>query len=152
MFEAFSERCRQMMKKADDAAWRERADAIDVQHMLPGLLQLNSGVARNVLHGLKVDVGGLQRRAALLSRDDSPAHWERAKLPLTERAKSVIKHAIEEARGLNQAYVGTQHFLLALWREQEGPLADVLAPEGLELDSIRDEVVRQIQAGADDRK
>jgi len=142
MFEAFSERCRQMMKKADDAAWHERADAIDVQHMLLGLLQLESGVAREVLHGLKVDVGALQRRAVLPSRDVSPAHGERARLPLTACAKSVITHAIEEARGLNQAYVGTQ---------QES-LADVLAPEGLVWDSLRDEVARHIQAGADDRE
>ena len=54
------------------------------------------------------------------------------KLPQTPRAKKVIEYAMEEARNLNHNYVGTEHLLLGLLREQEGVAAQVLMNLGAE--------------------
>ena len=59
------------------------------------------------------------------------------KLPQTPRAKKVIEYAIEEARNLNHNYVGTEHLLLGLLREQEGVAAQVLMNLGLKLEDVR---------------
>src|SRR5262245_53572358 len=63
------------------------------------------------------------------------------KLPQTPRAKKVIEYSIEEARNLNHNYVGTEHLLLGLLREQEGVAAQVLMNLGLRLEDVREEVL-----------
>src|SRR5688500_13074601 len=63
------------------------------------------------------------------------------RLPPTPRAKKVIEYSIEEARNLNHNYVGTEHLLLGLLREQEGVAAQVLMNLGLKLEDVREEVL-----------
>src|SRR5204862_3418158 len=63
------------------------------------------------------------------------------KLPQTPRAKKVIEYSIEEARNLNHNYVGTEHLLLGLLREQVGLGAQVLMNLGLRLEDVREEVL-----------
>ena len=64
------------------------------------------------------------------------------KLPQTPRAKKVIEYSMEEARTLNHNYVGTEHILLGLLREQEGVAAQVLMNLGLKLEEVREEVLK----------
>ena len=63
-------------------------------------------------------------------------------LPRTPHAKKVIEYAMEEARTLNHAHVGTEHILIALLREEEGIAAQVLATFGLEAEEVREEIKR----------
>src|SRR5262249_37601416 len=63
------------------------------------------------------------------------------RLPQTPRAKKVIEFAIEEARQLKHNYVGTEHLLLGLLREEEGVGAQVLLNLELRLDGVRNEVL-----------
>src|SRR5439155_1677100 len=58
----------------------------------------------------------------------------------TPRANRVVKFAIDEARGLEHQYVGTEHLLLGLLRESEGVAAQVLMNLGLSLSQVRQEV------------
>ncbi|HEY3787399.1 MAG TPA: ATP-dependent Clp protease ATP-binding subunit, partial [Urbifossiella sp.] len=63
------------------------------------------------------------------------------RLPHTPRAKKVIEYSVEEARNLSHNYVGTEHLLLGLLREQEGVAAQVLMNLGLKLEDVREEVL-----------
>ncbi len=69
------------------------------------------------------------------------------KLPQTPRAKKVIEYSMEEARNLNHSYVGTEHILLGLLREQEGVAAQVLMNLGLKLEDVREEVLNLLGHG-----
>ncbi|MFM7869125.1 MAG: Clp protease N-terminal domain-containing protein, partial [Planctomycetaceae bacterium] len=69
------------------------------------------------------------------------------KLPQTPRAKKVIEYGMDEARNLNHNYVGTEHLLLGLLREQEGVAAQVLMNLGLKLEDVRDEVLNLLGHG-----
>jgi ATP-dependent Clp protease ATP-binding subunit ClpC len=71
------------------------------------------------------------------------------KLPQTPRAKRVIEYAIEEARNLNHNYVGTEHLLLGLLREQDGVAAQVLMNLGLRLEDVRVEGLNLLGAGGE---
>ena len=62
------------------------------------------------------------------------------KLPHAPKAKKVIEYAFEEARNLKHNYIGTEHILLGLLREQEGIAARVLANHGLTLEGTREEI------------
>jgi ATP-dependent Clp protease ATP-binding subunit ClpC len=72
------------------------------------------------------------------------------KLPQTPRAKKVIEYSMEEARNLNHNYVGTEHILLGLLREQEGVAAQVLMNLGLKLDEVREEVLNLLGHGLEE--
>src|SRR5437879_5479554 len=63
------------------------------------------------------------------------------KLPQTPKVKKVIEYAIEEARNLNHNYVGTEHLMLGLLREEEGVGAQVLMNLGVKLEVAREEVL-----------
>jgi len=69
------------------------------------------------------------------------------KLPQTPRAKKVIEYSMEEARNLGHNYVGTEHILLGLLREQEGVAAQVLMNLGLKLEEVREEVLSLLGHG-----
>lgn len=60
----------------------------------------------------------------------------------TERARQVVVLAQEEARGLQHGYLGDEHLLLGLLRDDEGLAARVLESLNLTLESVRDELVR----------
>src|SRR3989304_2433792 len=65
----------------------------------------------------------------------------------TDRARKVIEYSMEEARNLNHNYVGTEHVLLGLLREQEGVAAQVLMNLGLKLEDVREEVLNLLGHG-----
>ena len=69
------------------------------------------------------------------------------KLPQKPPAKKVIEFAMEEARKLNHSYVGTEHILLGLLREEEGRGAQVLCNLGLKLEEVRQEVLNLLGYG-----
>src|SRR5664279_3301403 len=71
------------------------------------------------------------------------------RLPQTPRAKKVIEYSMEEARMLNHNYVGTEHLLLGLLREQDGVAAQVLMNLGLKLEEVREEVLNLLGAGVE---
>jgi ATP-dependent Clp protease ATP-binding subunit ClpC len=73
----------------------------------------------------------------------------KGKLPQTPRVKKVIEYSMEEARNLNHNYVGTEHILLGLLREQDCVAAQVLMNLGLKLEDVREEVLNLLGHDAD---
>src|SRR5215217_1514802 len=65
----------------------------------------------------------------------------------TERGRQVVVLAQDEARALKHDYIGTEHILLGLLREQEGVAARVLGSLGITLDGVRAHVVRIVGLG-----
>src|SRR5436190_385535 len=59
----------------------------------------------------------------------------------TDRARKVMQLANQEAQRFNHEYIGTEHLLLGLLREQEGVAAQVLMNLGLKLEDVREEVL-----------
>src|SRR5262249_38704985 len=99
-----------------------------------------SGVAANVLKNLDIDLRKIRLEVEKIVQS-GPDMVTMGKLPHTPRAKKVIEYSIEEARNLNHNYVGTEHLLLGLLREQEGVAAQVLMNLGLKLEDVREEVL-----------
>jgi ATP-dependent Clp protease ATP-binding subunit ClpC len=66
---------------------------------------------------------------------------------LNDRAKRVLTHAEEEARSFGHNYLGTEHLLLGLLREEQGAAVTYLNGRGVDLDKVREQVVRLIGRG-----
>jgi len=148
MFERFTDRARKVMALANQEAQRFNHEYIGTEHILLGLVKEGSGVGANVLKNLEVDLRKVRLEVEKLVKS-GPNMVTMGKLPQTPRAKKVIEYAIEEARNLNHNYVGTEHLLLGLLREQDGVAAQVLMNLGLKLDEVREEVLNLLGASAE---
>ena len=148
MFERFTDRARKVMALANQEAQRFNHEYIGTEHILLGLVKEGSGVGANVLKNLGVDLRKVRLEVEKLVKS-GPEMVTMGKLPQTPRAKRVIEYAIEEARNLNHNYVGTEHLLLGLLREQDGVAAQVLMNLGLRLEDVREEVLNLLGAGVE---
>ena len=145
-YDRFTDRAEKVMALARDEAERLKHDYIGTEHILLGLAKEGCGVAANVLEALGVDLGQIRTEVEALVKP-APESLPKSSMPLTPRARKVLGYAIEEARTLKHNYVGTEHLLLGLLREEEGLAAQVLLNLGLTLDRIRAEVLEFLGAG-----
>jgi len=148
MFERLTDRARKVMALANQEAQRFNHEYIGTEHILLGLVKEGSGVGANVLKNLDIDLRKVRLEVEKLVKS-GPDMVTMGKLPQTPRAKKVIEYAIEEARSLNHNYVGTEHLLLGLLREQDGVAAQVLMNLGLKLEEVREEVLNLLGAGVE---
>jgi len=146
MYERFTDRARKVMQLANQEAQRFNHEYIGTEHVLLGLIKEGSGVAANVLKNLDVDLRKIRLEVEKLVQS-GPDMVTMGKLPQTPRAKKVIEYSMEEARNLSHNYVGTEHILLGLLREQEGVAAQVLMNLGLKLEEVREEVLNLLGHG-----
>jgi ATP-dependent Clp protease ATP-binding subunit ClpC len=145
MYERFTDKARKLLQMAEQEARRLKHGYIGTEHILLGLVKEGSGVAAHVLKNLGVELQEIQIEIEKIL--DSGPDRVMGKLPQTPRAKKVIEYSMEEARGLNHNYVGTEHILLGLIREAEGVAAQVLMKLGLKLEDVRAEVVNLLGQG-----
>ncbi|MEE9602730.1 MAG: ATP-dependent Clp protease ATP-binding subunit [Thermoguttaceae bacterium] len=148
MYERFTDRARKVMQLANQEAQRFNHEYIGTEHILLGLIKEGSGVAANVLKNLDIDLRKIRLEVEKLVQS-GPDMVTMGKLPQTPRAKKVIEYSMEEARNLNHNYVGTEHILLGLLREQEGVAAQVLMNLGLKLEEVREEVLNLLGHGTE---
>jgi ATP-dependent Clp protease ATP-binding subunit ClpA len=146
MYERFTDRARKVMQLANQEALRFNHEYIGTEHVLLGLIKEGSGVAAHTLKNMDVDLRKIRLEVEKLVQS-GPDMVISGKLPQTPRAKKVIEYAMQEARDLNHNYVGTEHILLGLMREQEGVAAQILMNLGLKLEEVRAEVLNLLGHG-----
>lgn len=145
MFERFTERARKVMSLARQEAQRFNHEYIGTEHILLGLIQEGSGVAANVLKNMDVELRKIRTEVEKMVKSGSNI-MQMGQLPFTPRAKKVLELALEEANNLGHNYIGTEHLLLGLLRENESVAAQVLMNLGLKLEDVREEVLEFLGA------
>jgi ATP-dependent Clp protease ATP-binding subunit ClpC len=133
----FTDRVRNLLAFARDTARRRGDPEVLPGHLLLGVLEDGlgddgGGVAFAVLQNRGVPIDELRRDAeALLPPSGSP-HPEAQDVPYSPVTKSMLVGSMAEARELEHRYVGTEHLLLALLRDQRNPVAELLSGRGLD--------------------
>src|SRR5438874_5563434 len=121
MYERFTDRARKVMQLANQEAQRFNHEYIGTEHILLGLVKEASGVAANVLKNLDIDLRKIRLEVEkIVQTGPGSEAVTRGDLPLTPRTKKAIERAIAEARELRHNYVGSEHLLLGLMRENDG--------------------------------
>ncbi len=138
----FTERVRKVLAMAREEAERLRHEYVGTEHILLGLIREGEGVAAAVLQNLSVDLDEIQQKIEDTVKKGKAAAATGPDLPYTSRAKKVLELAMAEARDLTHNYVGTEHLLLGLLREEKGIAAQVLTDAGINLDAARAETLR----------
>jgi ATP-dependent Clp protease ATP-binding subunit ClpA len=111
------------------------------EHILLGLVAEGTGAAANVLKELGVDPRRIRHEVEKLVLG-RPVLVTMGHIRLTRRDTMVVEYAVEEARSLNRDYIGSEHLLLGLLRQEEGVAAQVLLTVNLGLKEVRDVVLR----------
>jgi ATP-dependent Clp protease ATP-binding subunit ClpC len=159
VFERFTERARQVVVLAQDEARALKHNYIGTEHILLGLLREEEGLAARVLESLDITVEEVRAQVArIVGQGDEVTTGQ---IPFTPRAKKVLELALREALSLGHNYIGTEHILLGLVRENEGVAARILLDFDADAEKIRNEIIRmlsgpgrrgQAQAGAGGEK
>jgi ATP-dependent Clp protease ATP-binding subunit ClpC len=138
----FTDRVRKVLQMAREEAARLHHEYVGTEHILLGLIREGEGVAAAVLTNLNVDLEEIQQKIEETVKKGKAGTVTGPDLPYTSRAKKVLELAMAEARELNHSYVGTEHLLLGLLREEKGIAAQVLNDAGVTLEQSRAETLR----------
>ena len=140
--ERFTQRARRVLSLAHEEAERMHHNYIGTEHLLLGLIREEGGVAGRVLRELGLDPARVKDTVERLAGIGRHAGGRIELAPGTEQ---VLHLAIEEARRMGHHYIGTEHLLLGLVRQNEGVGLDVLRRLGVTPEQIRRQTRRILQ-------
>jgi ATP-dependent Clp protease ATP-binding subunit ClpC len=141
----FTTGVRAVLSNAREEAARLHHEYVGTEHMLLGLLRRGEGVAIEALRGLQVDTEHLRMRIEEMIRAGQASVRTGPDLPYTTRAKHVLELSMNAARELGHSYVGSEHLLLGLLREEKGVAAQVLMEAGLTEAAAREGVLKLLR-------
>ncbi len=142
MFERFTEYARRVVVLAQEEARILEHNYIGTEHILLGLLREEEGLAARALGSLGITVEAF--RAVVVHMVGSGEEVTSGQIPFTPRAKKVLELALREALSLGHNYIGTEHILLGLVRENEGVAARILLDFDADSEKLRNEVIRML--------
>jgi len=144
VFTRFTGRARAAVREADDAARRLQHDEIAAEHLLLGILAVPQSIGAQVLTGMGVDrdslLGAVPRGAAGVEH--------RRRLPFAPSARSIIEGALAEALQLGHNYIGTEHLLLAVFRETGTVASKHLDAAGVTRARVLTDVIQRVKAAS----
>src|ERR671924_287051 len=138
----FTDRVRKVLQMAREEAARLHHEYVGTEHILLGLIREGEGVAAAVLTNLNVDLEDVEQKIEGKVVRGTAARASGPELAYTRGAKGVLELTMSEARELEHEYVGTEHLLLGLLREEKGIAAEVLTDMGVTLEEARAETLR----------
>jgi ATP-dependent Clp protease ATP-binding subunit ClpC len=142
VFERFTERARQVVVLAQDEARMLTHNYIGTEHLLLGLIREEEGLAARVLESFGIT---LEQTRAQVSR--IVGHGEElstGQIPFTPRAKKILELSLREAMSMQHNYIGTEHLLLGLVRENEGVAARIMLEYGASPEAVRTKIVEML--------
>ena len=140
--ERFTQRARRVLSLAHEEAERLHHNYIGTEHLLLGLIREEGGVAGRVLRNLGLDPA---RVKDMVERLTGVGRNAGSRIELAPGTEQVLQMAIEEARRMGHHYIGTEHLLLGMIRQNEGVGMDVLRRLGTSPEQIRRETRRVLQ-------
>jgi ATP-dependent Clp protease ATP-binding subunit ClpA len=142
VFERFTDRARRVVVLAQEEARELNHNYIGTEHLLLGIVRDGEGVGAMALQALDVSLGDVRRQVIEIVGVGSQT--PSGHVPFTPRGKKVLELALREALQMGHDYIGTEHIVLGLVREEEGVAAQVLVRQGLTLEAVREQVLRQL--------
>jgi len=145
MFERFTDRARGVVVQAQVEARELRHNFIGTEHLLLGLIHEDEGLAIRVLRALNVDPRALADQVKELVGQGDKTVIVGEHIPFTPRSKKALELALRESQRLQHDYIGTEHILLSLLAQAEGPAYQALVLSGVDLDTARAHVDAQVK-------
>src|SRR5688500_12087924 len=138
----FTEQVRKILALARQEADGLRHEYVGTEHILRGVLGGGGGGAAAVLGNLGVSSNGIRQKIEETVSAGRADTRNSPDLPYTTRAKKILEFSLEESGNLAHDYVGSEHLLLGILREEKGIAAQVLQDAGVTEGLARAEVRR----------
>jgi ATP-dependent Clp protease ATP-binding subunit ClpC len=138
----FTERVRKVLAMAREESSARHHQYVGTEHLLLAMIREGQGVGAAVLQLLDVDLEALKERIDRSITGGDPAHATGPDLPFTSRAKKVLELSMSSARDLDHSYVGTEHLLLGLIREQHGLAAEALCASAVTFENASQKLLK----------
>ena len=148
----FSERAREAIETAQGVVRRGSGSVLGTEHLLIGVLSLPGGVVEQIMNVLNIDKGAAMARVSQLAQSQSAAGGQGGRtemLSATPRAKAALDLAMREAQRLGDEFVGTEHLLLGIFLEGEGPGSAILRDMGMTEENLR-RAIAEVRATGED--
>jgi excisionase family DNA binding protein len=140
----FTDQARKVLSLASEEARQYHHTSIGTEHLLLAIMSEGEGIAVKALAQLQVQPGEVRAQIETLH----PARVQPVgdgQVGMTAQGKESIELAVQEARSLGHHYLGTEHLLLGLLREEREPGGQVLRKSGVTLEKAR-ALVKQLLA------
>ena len=141
MFE-FTKRSKKILEiMSQSEGKRLNSDMLEPEHIMVALLKDEESVAARIMKNLGINFERFIIDIEQASRRDRTAIIL-GKIPISSKYRRIIEMSKEEARKLRNSYIGTEHLLLAIFREGSCPGLDGLVGAGIDYNVIRNEILR----------
>jgi ATP-dependent Clp protease ATP-binding subunit ClpC len=140
MFERYTERARRVIFFARYEASQLGSNSIETEHLLLGLIREGKGLTSRIFSKSHMSMESIRKdiEGRALYRDKVSTSVD---IPLSSESKRVLGYASEEAERMLHNYIGTEHILLGLMREEKSVAAGILGEKGMRLNSVREDIV-----------
>src|SRR4029078_6165367 len=147
MFERYTERARRVIFFARYEASQLGSNSIETEHLLLGLIREGKGLTSRIFSKSHLSMESIRKEieGRALYREKVSTSVD---IPLSPESKRVLGYASEEAERMLHNYIGTEHILLGLLREERCVAAGILAEKGLRLASVREDIVQLLNEKA----
>ncbi|HOG64519.1 MAG TPA: ATP-dependent Clp protease ATP-binding subunit [Spirochaetota bacterium] len=147
MFEGLTPRAQKIIGlMAQEEAKRLNHDKLVPEHILLGLLKHGQGIAIDTLKNLGIDLDELQRDIENAIKK-SGENLMLGEVPPSPRIEKVLRYSAEESKNLGHTYIGTEHLLLGILREDNSKAAMILESRGVKLDKVRNSILKLLGFG-----
>src|SRR3989304_4910557 len=147
MFERYTERAKRVIFFARYEAAQLGSNSIETEHLLLGLIREGKGLPSRLSPKSPLPMEGIRKEVEgrIVIRDQVSTSVE---IPLSGESKRVLTHAAEEAERLVHNYIGTEHVLLGILREEKSVAATILAERGMHINAVREDIVQELNQKA----
>ena len=148
MFDRLTEKAKEALNYAAEAALEMGQNYVGTEHLLVGLIREKDGVAGKILEANNVtDEQVIEKIDALIGTGEPISGINPEATPRTKR---VIENSYREARSMGHNYVGTEHLLIAVLRESESIGVKILLELGVSPQKLYNEILSLLNEGAAD--
>ena len=140
MFERYTERARRVLFFARYEASQLGSISIETEHLLLGLIREGKGLTSRIFARSNLSLENIRKQieGRTVFREKVSTSVE---IPFSGESKRLLQFAAEEADRLLHNYIGTEHLLLGILREERSAAASILMEKGMRLNSVREHIV-----------
>jgi ATP-dependent Clp protease ATP-binding subunit ClpC len=141
MFERYTERARRVLFFARYEATQLGSSFIETEHLLLGLIREGKGLTSRIFARSSLSLESIRKEieGRTVFREKVSTSVD---IPFSLETRRVLQYAAEEADRLLHTYIGTEHLLLGILREERSVAATILYEKGMRLTSVRDDIVQ----------
>src|SRR5688572_2986283 len=141
MFERYTERARRVLFFARYEATQLGSTSIETEHLLLGLIREGKGLTSRIFARSHLSLESIRKEieGRTVFRDKVSTSVD---IPFSPETKRVLQYSADEADRLQHTYIGTEHLLLGLLREEHSVASSILYEKGMRLSSVRDDIVQ----------